>query len=206
MERTDQQAERYRKLKATLKERGISIPFHHICNSAASLHRAEDYYDGVRVGILLYGGCVPEQERLPLLPVMRLKSVISHLHTLLPGEKISYGGTYSSEVTRTVATLPIGYADGLLRGYSGATVLVHTAAGNFAAPIVGRICMDQCMIDVTDTCAAVGDTVTFFGTAVGQLSAYAKRAGTIDYECLCLISSRVTRYYVDFTDTTKKGV
>lgn len=204
--RTEEQAERYRKLKAALEERGIAIPFHHICNSAATLHRTQDYYDGVRVGILLYGGCVPEKETLPLLPVMKLKSVISHLHTLLPHEKISYGGAYSSKSLRTIATLPIGYADGLLRGYSGATVLVHTARGDFAAPIVGRICMDQCMIDVTDTCAAVGDTVTFFGTAAGQLSAYAKRANTIDYECLCLISSRVTRYYVNSTEPTNKGV
>ncbi len=205
-ERTREQAERYRELKELLERRGLCIPFHHLCNSAASLYRTHDYYNGVRIGILLYGGRPSGETGLPLKPVMKLKSVISHLHRLLPGEKVSYGGDFSSERERIIATLPIGYADGLLREYSGATVCVHTKEGDCAVPIVGRICMDQCMLDVTDTRAAVGDCVTFFGNDEHSLHAYAKRAHTIDYECLCLISSRVPRYYIDSTASPcKKG-
>lgn len=196
-ERTREQSERYRLLKETLEQQGVRIPFHHLCNSAATLERSCDFYNGVRVGILLYGGRPSEDVKLLLRPVMKLKSVISHLHRLLPGEKVSYGGDFSSAQERTIATLPIGYADGLLRGFSGATVCVHTQEGDCTVPIVGRICMDQCMLDVTGTPAAVGDCVTFFGTDESPLHAYAQRAHTIDYECLCLISSRVTRYYID---------
>ena len=83
-----------------------------------------------------------------------------------------------------------------MRAYSGATVTVHTAQGDRTAPIVGRICMDQCMIDVTDTGAQIGDEVTLLGNDPGGIEELAARAGTVDYECLCLISSRVPRRYV----------
>ena len=113
----------------------------------------------------------------------------------MPGETVSYGGTFSGRTERLIATMPIGYADGFLRAYSGSFVTVETADGPKPAPIVGRICMDQTMIDVTDTGAAVGDVVTLFGNDPKELYAYADRAGTIDYECLCLVSSRVIRVY-----------
>ena len=151
--------------------------------------------NGARLGILLYGarpsGCI----ELPLKPVMKLRTVISHLHKLLPGETVSYGGTFSADSERLIATMPIGYADGFLRAYSGSFVTVETQDGARPAPIVGRICMDQTMIDVTGTGAAVGDIVTLFGNDPKELYAYADRASTIDYECLCLISSRVVRVY-----------
>ena len=151
--------------------------------------------NGVRVGILLYGVCPSKEMELPLKPVLKLKTVISHLHPLLTGESVGYGGIYTAESPRLIATVPIGYADGLLRAYSGAAVTVETATGVKTAPIVGNICMDQCMIDVTDTGAQVGDTVTFFGNRPEELYDYAGRAGIIRYECLCLISSRVLRIY-----------
>ncbi len=194
--RTDLQAERYRRVCHALEERGIRIPFHHACNSAAAVRRPNDYFQGVRIGILLFGARPSDQIELPLKPVMKLKTVISHLHKLLPGEAVSYGGTYTAESERLIATMPIGYADGFLRAYSGSFVTVETAEGPRVAPIVGRICMDQCMIDVTGTGARTGDTVTLFGGDPKELYAYADRAATIDYECLCLISSRVTRRYV----------
>ena len=194
---TDLQAARYRAVRYALEERGIHIPFHHACNSAATLRRPADHFDGVRVGLLLFGASPSPYASLPLTPVMRLKTVISHLHKLLPGESVSYGGTYTADTERLIATIPIGYADGFLRAYSGATVTVHTSHGDRSAPIVGRICMDQCMIDVTDTGAKIGDEVTLFGNFASDLSDYAARANTIDYECLCLISSRVPRCYVD---------
>ncbi|MBR3894055.1 MAG: alanine racemase [Clostridia bacterium] len=194
--RTEQQAARYRAVRRGLEERGVQIPFHHVCNSAAAVRRASDRLDGVRVGILLFGARPSDYIELPLKPVMKLKTVISHLHKLLPGEAVSYGGDYTAESERLIATIPIGYADGFLRAYSGAFVTVHTALGAKTAPIVGRICMDQCMIDVTNTGAQTGDTVTLFGGDPKELYAYADRASTVDYESLCLISSRVTRRYV----------
>ena len=87
-----------------------------------------------------------------------------------------------------------------MRAYSGAFVTVETAAGERFVPIVGRICMDQCMLDVTGTGAQVGDVVTLFGGDPKELSSYADRASTIDYECLCLISSRVPRCYLHAAD------
>ena len=193
---TNLQSERYRAVRKGLEERGIHIPFHHVCNSAAAVRRPCDRMNGVRVGILLFGARPSDYIELPLKPVMRLKTVISHLHKLLPYEAVSYGGTYTSAAERLIATMPIGYADGFLRAYSGMFVTVHTEEGPRTAPIVGRVCMDQCMIDVTDTGARPGDVVTLFGNDPKELYACADRASTIDYECLCLISSRVTRYYV----------
>ena len=192
---TDLQSARYRAVRSALERQGVCIPFHHVCNSAAGVRRAADRMSGVRLGILLYGARPSDCIELPLKPVMKLRTVISHLHKLLPGETVSYGGTFSAPDERLIATMPIGYADGFLRAYSGSFVTVETKNGNKPAPIVGRICMDQTMIDVTGTGAAVGDSVTLFGNDPKELYAYADRAATIDYECLCLISSRVVRIY-----------
>ena len=189
------QSDRYRELCKRLETRGVYIPFHHVCNSAATIARPADHMNGVRVGILLYGVCPSDSFDLPLRPVLKLKTVISHLHEVAPGETVGYGGIYRANSRRTIATVPIGYADGFLRGYSGCPVTVETENGDRIAPIVGNICMDQCMIDVTDCGAHVGDTVTFFGNRTEELATYAKMAGSIGYECLCLISSRVPRIY-----------
>ena len=194
-EATDLQAMRYRAVRYALDERGIHIPFHHTCNSAASVRRPADHLDGVRIGILLFGARPSKHVELPLRPVMKLKTVISHLHKLLPGEGVSYGGGYVASTERLIATVPIGYADGFLRAYSGMSVTVETSLGARRVPIVGRICMDQCMLDVTETGAQIGDTVTLFGAESSDLSDCADRAHTVDYECLCLISSRVPRCY-----------
>ena len=116
-----------------------------------------------------------------------------HLHTLLPGERVGYGGTFTADSPRLLATLPVGYADGWIRALAGASVTVHTAEGDRQAPLVGRICMDQCMADVTGLPVRVGDPVTLFGQTPEQLEALAARAGTIPYELLCLITARVPR-------------
>ncbi|MBQ8005434.1 MAG: alanine racemase, partial [Clostridia bacterium] len=172
------------------------IPFLHVSNSAASVLYPSFKLDGVREGILLYGARPSkEAELLGLRPIMSLKSVISHIHTLQPHEGVSYGATFSSDEERLIATIPIGYADGFIRAFSGAQVSIETSGGIEKAQIVGRICMDQCMIDITGTSAKVGDTVTLFGHEPSQLYELAERAGTIDYECLCLISGRVPRVY-----------
>ena len=193
---TAKQLQRFLTVCQALEEQGITSLFRHACNSAAAVRFPEFHLDGVRLGIVLFGAPPSNQfSNLPLRPVLKLKTVISHIHTLPPGETVGYGGCFSAKGERRIATLPIGYADGLLRGFVGGTVTVHTVAGDRRVPTVGRICMDQCMLDVTDTDARVGDTVTLFGNCPGELSEYAARANTIDYECLCLISSRVPRRY-----------
>ena len=193
--RTEQQALRYRQVISALEERGLHLAFHHACNSAATCRYPLEHMSGVRVGVLLYGAQPSQYVDLPLRPVMKLKTVISHLHKLLPGEAVSYGGSFTADSERLIATLPIGYADGFLRAYSGAGVTVTTQCGDCTVPIVGRICMDQCMIDVTDTGASLGDVVTLFGNTPRELSDLAARAETVVYEPLCLISSRVPRIY-----------
>ena len=191
------QLERYKILRTSIEKRGILIPFHHVCNSAAAVSETGEVMDGTRLGILLYGGASYLHGEIPLRPVMRLEADIVHIHTLSAGESISYGGTYTAREDRTVAVLPIGYADGFVRDYSGASVRLFTRDGRFDVPILGRICMDQCMIDVTGTRAAVGDTAVLLGNDTEQLKALAARANTIEYEPLCLISSRVKRTYED---------
>lgn len=190
------QYERFIAVKDALAEKGVKIPFLHASNSASSVRHPEFALDGVREGILLYGARASEFADLDgLRPVMSLKSVISHIHTLAPGETVSYGGKYSSDTEKMLATIPIGYADGFIRAYSGASVSIAANGGNIEAPIVGRICMDQCMVDITGTEAGIGDVVTLFGDDPKRLYRLAELAGTIDYECLCLISGRVPRIY-----------
>ncbi|MBQ9774238.1 MAG: alanine racemase, partial [Clostridia bacterium] len=189
------QLSRYQALKTALEAHGTRIPFHHVCNSAGACRYPEALFDGARLGICLYGGAHAAAEPLPLAPVMRLEADIVHVHPLAAGERVGYGGSYQADRDRTVAVLPIGYADGFLRAYRGATLTLTTASGSYPVPLIGNVCMDQCMIDVTDTDAAVGDTVTLFGNTPDALDALAERAQSIDYESLCLISSRVPRIY-----------
>jgi alanine racemase len=175
-----------------LLDRGLKL-FCHACNSAAAVRFPEFALDGVRFGILLYGVCPSEHVEVCTKPVMSLHTVISHLHKLNVGETVSYGGNYSSDEERTIATLPIGYADGFMRAFSGFNVTVQTSLGNFKAPVVGNVCMDQCMIDVTGIPASICDKVTIFGNDRMDLTRLAKLANTIEYEVLCLISARVPR-------------
>lgn len=195
--RTDLQSKHYRALRARLESHGVQIPFHHACNSIATALRPEDHFDGVRVGIFLYGAGPIAQTDLPLLPVMKLCAVITHIHTLNVGEQVGYGGGFQSDTPRTLATLPIGYADGLMRASSGFAVTVQTEKGAKKAPIVGSVCMDQCMIDVTDLGARVGDPVTVFGNDTTELTLLAEHARTIPYEYLVTLSPRVKLHYRD---------
>lgn len=186
------QAKRFATVRDLLKDSGIEL-FCHACNSAAAVRFPEYAFDGVRLGILLYGVCPSRHVATETAPVMSLHTVISHIHGLPAGESVSYGGRYVAKSDRVVATLPIGYADGFLRAYEGAEVTVHTCLGDRKAPIIGRICMDQCMIDLTGIPAEVGDRVTVFGDDHEALSSLAALADTIEYEVICLISGRVPR-------------
>ncbi len=190
---------RYAAVLDRLAARGIDPGLRHCCNSAAACRMPAARYDAVRFGIMLYG--VPPSpefaEACPtdLRPALRFCTRIAHLHTLRPGEAVSYGGHYAADEPRTIATLPVGYADGFIRAFGGASVAVMTASGSREAHVVGNICMDQCMLDVTGLEAARGDTVVLFGDTPARLAALALHAGTIEYEPLCLISGRVPRLY-----------
>lgn len=199
---TDAQYTRYAAVLDGLTAAGCRPAICHVCNSAAAVRfpgrRDAACLDAVRLGINLYGYGVPfPDEGAPALrPVMKLRAAVTHIHTLLPGETVGYGGTYGCDAPRRLVTLPVGYADGLIRACRGMTVTLHTVAGDFRVPLAGRICMDQCMADVTDVpedAIRVGDVATFFGSDPFELEALADRAGTITYELLCLITARVPR-------------
>lgn len=146
-----------------LERRGIRFPLRHCCNSAGVLRYPDMHLDLVRPGIILYG-LAPDgwmEGMLPLKPAMELKTVISMVKTIPAGAKVSYGRRFTADRAARIATVPIGYADGYSRSLSNrADMLV----GGRRARVVGRVCMDQCMLDVTDIPAArEGMTVTVFG-------------------------------------------
>ena len=177
-----------------LAAHGMTPPLRHACNSAAITNFPGMHLDMVRFGIELYG-LMPssETELLPVKPVMTLKTVISHIHTVKQGASVGYGAAYHADHDIRIATLPIGYADGFIRAYAeGGSVMIRGQS----APICGRICMDQCMVDITDIPGArIGDEVLLFGEDALSADDIAARAGTIGYEVLCLIGKRVPRVY-----------
>lgn len=177
-----------------LADSGAAFSIRHCANSAAALRWPETHLDMVRIGLALYGyDPIRDISTANLCPVMTLKTRVCAVRHLPAGATISYGRTHTLERDSVVATLSIGYADGLLRLLSG-KAQVRIAGQN--VPILGRICMDFCMADVTDLPpVAVGDEVVVFGP---ELSAQEKAdaMGTIPYELLCAVSARVPREIV----------
>lgn len=194
------QMEKYDKMTALLAERGVTIPLRHICNSAGIMEFDDHRFEMVRSGIITYGIYPSEEvkkERLDLIPALSWKSHIIHVKEVGPGIGVSYGATYVTEKPMTrIATVSAGYADGYPRALSNqGCVLIHGKK----APIIGRICMDQMMVDVTDIPdVQVEDVVTLVGTDGDEtitIEEIANPAARFDYEMLCDISSRVTRVY-----------
>lgn len=186
-------------LVAALREKGVTFPICHCANSGATLDYPESYLDMVRAGVILYGLEPSEDVAQPddFRPVLSLKTVISHIKEIEPGTDVSYGRTYTAQSRVRVATVPIGYADGYSRQLSNrGFMLVH----GVRCPILGKVCMDQCMIDISAVPAAqVGDTVTVIGRDGGgeiTVDELAALLGTIHYEIVCGISKRVTRVYL----------
>ena len=174
-----------------LRERGLSFAIRHCAATGGTLYYPEFALDMVRPGILLYGYGDPEKA-LGLRPGMTLKSRISAVKHYPAGTKVSYGGTYTCERATRMGVIPVGYADGLHRTLSNKAAF-WTKDG--FAPQRGRICMDMCMIDLTDLPGVgVGDEVEVFGPH-SDLEALAAKAGTISYELLCAVSPRVPRIY-----------
>ena len=176
-----------------LEREGIVFPLRHCANSGAVLRYPEAALDMVRPGILLYGCGQGEDRRLDLLPGMRLVTRIGTIKHYEAGARVSYGGTWTAPRHTRMGVVPIGYADGLLRCLGG-NCAFYTAGG--FAPQRGRICMDMCMIDLTELPQAeVGAEVEVFGPHA-SVEALAARAGTISYELLCSVSKRVPRVYI----------
>ena len=174
---------------------GHHFAIRHCANSGAVINYPEMHLDMVRPGLLLYG-VFPAKETagLDLRPAMSLYSRVSDVTHHHKGDTISYGRTFTCPRDMRLAVLPVGYADGLLRSLSGkGDVLLHGQR----APQVGRICMDMCMVDVTDIPEVQpGDVATIFGCDL-SVAEQADKAGTIPYELLCAMSQRVQRVYID---------
>ena len=180
-----------------VEAQGIKLAIKHIAESAAILEIPEAHYDMVRAGVIQYGLWPSDEVTHPikLQPVMKLMAKVVWLKKLAAGESIGYGRQFVAKRESLIATLPIGYADGYIRAY-GAKGVVEINGRR--APIAGRICMDQVMIDVTDVPhVKIGSIATLFGSETLSIDEAASWLGTINYEIPCLISPRVPRVYVD---------
>ena len=179
-----------------MKRRGLQIELAHCANSAATLDLPEMHLDMVRAGIVLYGLEPSDETGRPfeLKPAMRLMANLALIKNVPTGTGLSYGCTFVTEKPSRIGTLPLGYADGWTRMLSGkAQVLV----GGRRAPVVGRICMDQCMVDLTDLPGVTeDDPVLLFGGPELPVEEVAAKLGTINYEIVCMVGKRVPRVYV----------
>lgn len=195
---TFEQLKLFKGLIKRLEKRNIFIPFKHCSNSAAIMDIPEAHFNMVRAGIILYGlypSDYVQRERLHIIPVMALKSRVSFVKKLKVGATISYGRTYCCGQDTIVATVPIGYADGYSRLLSNCAYAVIRGQ---KVPLVGTVCMDQCMFDVSEIKEiGVGDEVILFGKPDDGVTAddLAEWMGTINYEIVCSIGSRVPRFY-----------
>lgn len=198
---SNKQYKKFTDFNEKLVSKGVNIPLKHISNSGAIIDMPNTYLDGVRAGIVLYGYYPSEdvlKQNLDLKKAISIKTQVAHVKILDKNEYVSYGRKFKTERKSIIATLPIGYADGYSRALTGkAKVIIN---GKFA-PVVGTICMDQCMIDVTDIGDVhVGDEVIVLGKDKDlkfDADDMAKAMGTINYEVLCMIKQRIPRVYIE---------
>lgn len=189
------QLERFRMAISLIEAQGINIPIKHMANSAAILEVPEAHFDMVRAGVILYGlwPSTDVKKTIDLKPAFSLKAYITQIKHVPANESISYGCTFFTKRDSIIATLPLGYADGYMRLLAGKAM---AEVKGQRVPVVGRICMDQCMIDVTDVHGVKqGDTVTLCGGMI-PVDEVAKWLGTINYEIICMVGSRIPRMYV----------
>ena len=199
LSRSRQQAGQFDSFCELLKARGVYIPIRHL-NNSAGLMNFDTHYEMVRAGIVTYGMYPSEEvspELLTLKPALQFLSKVTFVKTLPAGREISYGGTFVTTKDTRVATVPVGYADGYRRSLSGK---FHCLIHGKKAPILGRICMDQMMVDVTEIPETQpGDRVTLVGTDGEEtitMEQIAAAADSFNYEFVCGISRRVPRIYV----------
>ena len=194
------QLNRYLNFAKLLEDAGIQIPMKHCSNSAGIIRVPEANLNAVRAGITIYGiypSNEVERDIVKLIPAMELKSHISYIKTVEPGAAFSYGGTFTAKKEMKVATIPVGYADGYPRSLSNkGWILIHGKK----APILGRVCMEQFMVDITKIPdAKTGDEVTLIGKDGKEfisIEKFCDLSGRFSYEFACDISKRVPRVYI----------
>lgn len=197
-EYTHLQFSRFMAVCDALEKAGLKIPVRHCANSAAIMMYPQMHLDMVRAGIILYGfypSADVDKTRLPLKRVMTLKTRITRIET--PGSQrgVSYGIEYITGQGTKIATVPVGYADGYTRLLNRKAKMI---ANGKIVPVIGRICMDQCMIDVTNVHNInTGDEVIIFGADTVTADDLADMLGTINYEIVCMIAKRVPRVYFE---------
>ncbi|MBS6325897.1 MAG: alanine racemase [Actinomyces sp.] len=204
---------------AILADAGVTPRIRHLSATSGILWHPEAHYDMVRAGIGLYGlspdPAVATAEQLGLIPALELRAPLTSVKVIEEGTPASYGGTWVAPTRRWIGLVPLGYGDGILRAVSNRVrVVVHTASGPFNAPIVGRVCMDQFMVDLGQTegspgtptarsgqaPAAPGDIATLFGSGAGGEALaddWAQAAGTINYEIVTHLGAHIPRIYRD---------
>ncbi len=196
---THLQYDRFIKVCDLLKARGITFRHRHCCNSGGVVCYPEMHLDMVRPGIILYGHTPSAEiaDRIHFKPLMELKSVVSLVKEVDESRSISYGRIYTTPKARTLATVCLGYADGYTRSLSGRANMVVNGS---LARVVGRVCMDQVVLDVTGIDVKPGDVVTVFGSD-GQntvtVEELAELTGSFNYEMICLVGRRVPRVYLE---------
>ncbi len=188
---------KYLDFAKALEGKGVTIPIRHCANSAAILELPETHLNMVRAGITIYGIYPSEEMRRDkdLKPVMQLKSHVAHVKTVPAGTPVSYGGTFVTSRKTRIATIPVGYGDGYPRSLSSRGYVLISGK---KAPILGRVCMDQFMVDVTGMDVKTGDEVTLMGYDHGVLLSVEELgtlSGRFPYEFVCDLSPRVRRVY-----------
>ena len=197
---TDQQIKEYLWMQKALEERKICFPYCHCSNSAGIIDIKEANMDLVRAGISIYGMYPSEEvrkENVPLKPAMELISHVTYVKWIEAGTSVSYGGTYTAKEKRKIATIPVGYGDGYPRSLSNkGYVLIHGRK----APICGRVCMDQFMVDVTEIeDVKFGDRVVLVGYDGAEhlpVETLGDISGRFNYEFVCCLSKRIPREYL----------
>jgi len=197
--RTKEQYLRMNSIVEHYRQRGVAFPLLHSGNSAAAMDIPEYCYNMVRLGIAMYGLYPSEEvnrQHIALMPALSFITGVVMVKRVPAGTQISYGGIYQTKQEELIATLPVGYADGYTRMLTGKA---HVLVRGHKVPIVGRICMDQCMINVTGLDVGVGDEVVLIGKqgdSVLSADELAAHLGTINYEITCMLSSRVPKVYI----------
>ncbi len=191
---TNQQIKIFSDVAEKIRAAGVAVKIFHLAESAAILDIPQAHFDMVRAGIITYGLYPSDdvKKTLALRPAMKLVARVAFLKKIPAGVSIGYGREFVAARDSVIATLPIGYADGYIRAYKN----FHVEIRGQLAPIAGRICMDQTMIDVTDVDGVeVGDEVILFGSELITIDDAANHLNTINYEVTCLVSARVPRIF-----------
>lgn len=190
---TECQIEQFKNIASKIESQLDYKPLFHMCNTSGILNYPNAHFDMVRTGIGLYGFGNSEKEDANLIPIATLKSVVSQIHTIEKGESVGYNRAFIADKLTRSATIPIGHADGIGRQYGNKKGFV-TIKGQLA-PILGNVCMDMIMVDVTDIDCEEGDEVIIFGKST-TANEFAKSVQSISYEIITAVSQRIKRIFI----------